>query len=126
MAAEKFNIIHQAYIVLSNPETRNKYNVSGSKVLFARPTIAGEWEKYLKTITVDDFNNASSSYKGSDQEKVEILKEFVNGKGSMVHILNNVPFLRPTDEQRIIKLIQEAIEAGEVARLPIKKLPKKY
>lgn len=113
-------------MVLSNPESRNKYNASGSKVIFARPTIAAEWEKYLKTITIEDFNHASTSYKYSDEEKIDILREFVKGKGSMVHILNTVPFVRPTDESRIIKMIQGAMESEEVPRMAIKKLPKKY
>lgn len=125
-SAEKFNIIHQAYTILSNTESRKTYDEEGSEVLFVKPTVAAQWEKYLKTISTENFNDASNSYKGSAEERVEILREFVNGKGSMIHIFNTVPFVRRGDEIRIIKIIQEAIEAEEVSRITIKKLPKNY
>lgn len=125
-AAEKFNIIHQAYTTLSNVESRMKYNEEGSTVLFARPTIAAEWEKYLKTISIKDMNDAFESYIGSNEEKTQILQEFVKGNGSMIHVYNNVPFVRRNDEARIIKMIQEAFAAGEIQRIAIKKLPKMF
>lgn len=125
-AATKFNIIHQAYIILSNPETRLKYDSEGPNVLFARATIAGEWENYLRTTTTDDFKDASALYKDSNSEKVDILREFVSGNGSMIHLLNNIPFMRKGDEIRITKIVQNAIEAKEIPRIAIKKLPKGY
>lgn len=126
-SADKFNVIHQAYSVLSEPELRCKYDAEGSKVIFARSTsIAAEWENFLKITTADQINNAADTYKGSADEKTDILKEFVNGKGSMVHILNTVPFMRKEDECRVKTIIQKAILSEEIPRIAIKKLPKNY
>lgn len=124
-ASTKFNIIHQAYLILSNPETRKKYDLEGPTVLFAKATVAGEWENYLKTTTTTDLMNASTLYRGSNEEKMDILKEFVAGKGSMIYLLHNVPFLRREDENRVTKIIQDAIVTGDIPHIPIKKLPKK-
>lgn len=126
LSAEKFNIIHQAYMILSNAESRMKYDAEGSKVIFARATMAAEWENYLKTTNVDDLINASTSYKGSAEERADILKEAIAGNGSMIHILNNIPFMRKEDETRIIQIIQEAFITEEIPRIAIKKLPKGY
>lgn len=94
-------------------------------MLFARATAATEWENNLKVVTDEDITNASDSYKGSEKEKVAVLKEFVDGKGSVINILNNVPFVRMEDEPRIIEIIQDAIKNQDVPNIKIKKLPKR-
>lgn len=126
-SAGKFNVIYQAYSILSDTELRLKYDSEGSKVIFAKGnSIASEWENYLKTTTVNDINDAAEAYKGSVDEKNDILKQIVAGKGSMIHVLNTVPFMRKEDENRIIGIIQEAISSGEIQRIAIKKIPKNY
>lgn len=126
-SADKFSVIHQAYSVLSKPELRCKYDAEGSEVIFARATsIAAEWENFLKITTADQINNAADTYKGSADEKTDILKEFVNGKGSIIHVLNTVPFIRKEDAWRIIDIVQRAILSEEIPHFPIKKLPKNY
>lgn len=125
LAAERFNIIHQAYVILSNTESKKRYDDEGSNMLFARATAAAEWENYLKVVTDEDITNASNSYKGSAKERADILKEFVNGNGSIMHIMNNVPFTRRDDEPRIMEIIQNAIKNQDMPNIKIKKLPKR-
>lgn len=125
-ADAKFHIIHQAYLILSNAESRKKYDEGGCKVLFAKTTVAATWENHLKIITEKNILDASASYKNSAEEKTKILHEFVEGKGSITHILNTVPFTRKEDEPSIIATIQKAIENKEIQQLAIKKLPKGY
>lgn len=96
----------------------------GSKVLFSRPTIAAEWESYLKVMN-GDIINASNLYKNSAKERADVLKEFVDGNGSMTHIFNNVPFTRKEDEPRIILMIKDAIANQEIPNIKIKGLPKR-
>lgn len=117
-------MIHQAYVILSNAESKKKYDEVGSKVLFSRPTIAAEWESYLKVMNDEDIIDASNSYKNSAEERADVLKEFIDGKGSMTHIFNNVPFTRREDESRIILIIKDAIANQEVPNIKIKGLPK--
>lgn len=70
--------------------------------------------------------DASTSYKNSAVERANIFRQFVEGKGSMVHIMNTVPFTRKDDEARIITIIRVAIENKEIPQYTIKKLPKGY
>lgn len=125
-ADAKFHSIHQTYLILSNAESRKTYDEGDCKVLFAKPTVSAVWENHLKTTTENDFSDASTSYKNSAAERADILREFIEGKGSMVHVLNTVPFTRKDDESRIIEIIQSAITNKEIERFTIKKLPKGY
>lgn len=123
-AAAKFNIIHQAYSVLSNAELKTKYDLEGSRVLFARPSPTADWENYLKTISEYDVTIASNSYKGSTEERDAVLKEFISSNSSLTHVLNNVPFIRREDEMRLVEMLKEAMEHQEIPRIKIKKMSK--
>lgn len=112
-------------MILSNTESKKKYDAEGSEVLFGRATVAAEWEQFLKVTTDADMSNAMNSYKGSAKERTDVLKEFIDGKGSMIQIMNNVPFTRREDESRIIQIIENAIANQEVSNIKIKKLSKR-
>lgn len=124
VAKEKFAIIHQAYVVLSDPREREKYD-NGSDVLFARATKSSEWEHFLKPTTDSEFNNARINYQNSAKEQNDIEKEFIAGNGSLTHLLNNIPFMRIEDEMRVIEIIKKSIDDGRIPAKKIKKLPRK-
>lgn len=80
-------------------------------MLFARATPSADWEHYLKQISEDYMTMASNSYKESGEERADVLKAFIASRGSITHILHNVPFMRREDEMRIIRMLQEAMTA---------------
>lgn len=123
MANEKFNIVHQAYIILSDTDKRNQYD-AGSDMLFARATVSAQWERFIKPMNNNDIINAREEYQNSEQEKNDILREYKNGKGSMIHILNHLPFMRSEDQNRVIAVINDMVTAGSVEKFKIKKIPK--
>lgn len=110
-------------MVLSDIEKRSKYD-AGSDLLFAKATVAAQWEHFIKPMTNNDISHAQRKYQNSEQEKNYILREYKIGKGSMVHMMNNLPFMRIEDEQRVICIINEMINDGLVEKLKIKKISK--
>lgn len=122
-AQEKFYIIHSAYSILSDPKKKAQYD-TGSSVLFTKATIAAQWENFLKEVNQDDFNNAREKYQGSLTEKNDLIREFVDGKGSMTNLINNIPFMRANDEPRIIEIIKSLMNNGEIPKMVIKKIRK--
>lgn len=122
-ANEKFNIVHQAYLILSDPEKRSQYD-AGSDLLFAKATVAAQWEHFIKPMTSNDITDACEKYQNSEIEKNDILREYKAGKGSMIHMLNNLPFMRFEDEERVLKIINDMIKVGLVEKIKIKKIPK--
>lgn len=123
IAQEKFSIIHQAYSILSNSQERKRYD-DGCNVPFSMATKTSEWEQFLKPSTNNDMNNARFSYQNSFDEQCDVEREFCAGKGSMTHILNNIPFMRTEDQPRIVEIIKKSIDEGRIPDIKIKKLKK--
>lgn len=122
-ACEKFNIIHNAYSILSDPIKKQSYD-AGSDVLFCSITIAARWEKYLKPIEVDEIQAARNQYRGSKEEEADLIREFKNGNGSLTFLLNTIPFMRMEDEARIVDLLRDLMAKGMIPRTTIKRLRK--
>lgn len=115
--------MHQAYSILSNVDKKLKYD-EGNEILFSKATVAAQWEYYLKPVSLIDFKEAREKYKGSAIEKEDIAKAFKEGNGSLIHIFNNIPFMRYEDEVRVIGIINELISNGLLPKMKIKKLKK--
>lgn len=122
-AKAKFNIIHNAYSILSDEAKKKLYDV-GSKVLFTKATIAAKWENFLVEVNEKDIGISRKRYQGSQDEENDIIREFVIGKGSLTHLLNNIPFMRREDENRIIEIVKELIENKKVPNIAMKKIRK--
>lgn len=121
-ANDKFNILHQAYSILVNPETKKVYDAGDTRVIFSKPTVSAKWEHYIAPLTHLAIESARQKYQGSDAEETDILREFIVGKGSMTHLINTIPFMRIEDEPRIIHMIKVFMESGKVPKGPIRKL----
>lgn len=121
-AKERFNIIHHAYSVLSNSETKSLYDAGKADMFWPKTTIAAKWEQYIKTTKTEDIESARAKYQGTSTEEADILREFTVGKGSMTHLLNVIPFMRYEDENRIIEIIKRSIEEKKIPKIPIRKI----
>lgn len=122
-ANKKFNIIHNAYAILSDPEKKKLYD-GGSNVVFTKATIAARWENFLKPVDVFAMETSRNKYQNSEKERKDIIREVVAGKGSMIYLLNNIPFMRVEDEDRIIQLVKKLMDDKKIPILKIKKLKK--
>lgn len=122
IASEKFKILHQAYLVLANPQTKKAYDACDSKTLPTKPTVYGHWEHYFHTVDSNDIDNARAKYQGSPAEENDIIREIVIGKGSLTHLSNNIPFMRNEDEPRIMEIIKRGMEIGKIPKMVIRKI----
>lgn len=121
-AKEKFNILHQAYLVIVDPTTRKAYDDSGQRILFANPTASSKWESFIKPINDVDIETKRRQYQGSTLEENDIIREIQIGKGSVTHLFNTIPFMRYEDEARIIEIIKRCMEAGKMPKMAIRKM----
>lgn len=122
-AIEKFNIIHNAYCILTDASKKKLYD-EGSNVIFTKATVAAKWEHFLRPVELTDFDAAEKKYRGSFEEKTDLIREFNAGKGSMTHLINHIPFMRVEDECRTIEILQNLMDNGEIPKLKIKKIRK--
>lgn len=123
VAKEKFNIIHNAYSILTDATKKKLYD-EGSSVLFTKATLSAQWENNLKPVSTADIDDAKKRYQGSSEEKNDLIRECISGNGAMTHLLNNVPFMRMEDECRIIEILKDLIDNGKLPKIPIKKMRK--
>lgn len=72
------------------------------------------WQQFFKPITAEDISKFEKEFVGSELERGDIKKAYLNGKGSMDYMHNCVPFMSCEDEPRIIAIVKEMIAAGEV------------
>jgi DnaJ family protein C protein 9 len=71
--------------------------------------------QFKDVITTDAIEEFSKAYKGSDEEKDDVLKYYQVGKGDWDSIYENVMVSNPlNDEDRFREYINKAIEEGDV------------
>lgn len=124
ISKEKFAILHQSYVVLSEPNERKLYDEGNDIVFSTKATMTAEWKRFLKPVSSDDIGNARLRYQNSKEEQCAIKREYVAGKGSLTHMLNTVPFMRAEDESRVIGIIQQLINSKDVPAYKLKKIRK--
>lgn len=123
VASEKFTVIHQCYAILTNETTKKQYDDGDTDVIFTKKSRSGLWEQHLKPVSDDDFEQAARTYKNSTKEKEDIIREVVNGNGSMKHLLNTIPYMRIEDQPRILSIIAELTVEKKISNtIKMKKL----
>ncbi|NXU51372.1 DNJC9 protein, partial [Turnix velox] len=118
-ATRRFQILGKVYTVLSNAEQRALYDEQG-RVDEETEALRGEqdWEQYwrllFKKITVKDIEDFEKRYKDSEEELADIKAAYMDFEGDMDQIMESLLCADYTDEPRIRKILEKAIESGEV------------
>ncbi|KAM4703408.1 dnaJ homolog subfamily C member 9 [Rhinophrynus dorsalis] len=119
VATLKFQILGKVYAVLSDKEQRALYDEQGI-VDEECDTLSQErnWEEYwrllFKKITIEDIKAYEEKYKGSEEEKADIIQAYIDFEGDMDGIMESVPCANYEDEPRIRKILQQAIKSKEI------------
>ncbi|KAJ2722713.1 hypothetical protein GGI07_003119 [Coemansia sp. Benny D115] len=118
----EFQRVGLAYAVLKDPRRRQIYDQTGSTKDISDLVEEGrDWDAYFRTLwsgvvdatTIGQF---AKVYKGSEEERSDILAAFAVHKGDLDGILSEVLLAEVEDEPRIIEIIEGAIEAKELKR----------
>ncbi|NXT75733.1 DNJC9 protein, partial [Zapornia atra] len=118
-ATRRFQILGKAYAVLSDAGQRAVYDEQGT-VDEEGEALRGErdWQEYwrllFKKISVKDIEDFEKSYKNSEEELADIKAAYVDFEGDMDRIMESVLCVDYTDEPRLRKIIEKAIDSGEV------------
>ncbi|XP_050522852.1 dnaJ homolog subfamily C member 9 [Daktulosphaira vitifoliae] len=122
-ATEKFKVISQIHALLADPEKRKLYDTTGCVGDDIDPNTADDdfpWETYwrsiFKKITDDDIREFEKNYKGSDDEKRDLKKGYLAGKGDMTFIINMVPFSSVHEEDRLREILEKIIEEEDLPK----------
>jgi len=116
-ATRKFQALGMIHSILSDPEKRSSYDESGSidDSNLSEET-STEWYEYWRAlfpkVTLDDILRFEAGYKGSDQEKQDLIKAYKKFKGNMEKIMQFVILADDNDEERFREILTNAIEEG--------------
>ncbi|XP_053687871.1 J domain-containing protein CG6693 [Sabethes cyaneus] len=117
-ATEKFKVLSKIHSVLSDKDKRALYDEKGIIDEDDEDSLGTNWlamwQQFFKPITTEDISKFEKEFIGSELERGDIKKAYLNGKGSMDYMHNCVPFMSCEDEPRIISIVKEMIASGEV------------
>ncbi|KAI7777723.1 hypothetical protein LA080_003144 [Diaporthe eres] len=119
-ATTAFQSIAFAYAILSDPARRKRYDATGSTSESIVDSEGFNWsdfyrEQFAEAISEDAINKFAAKYRGSDEEKDDVLVAYEQYKGDMDSIYETVMLSDVlADDERFRRIIDEAIESGDV------------
>ncbi|KAL1877329.1 hypothetical protein VTK73DRAFT_8782 [Phialemonium thermophilum] len=123
-AHETFQSIAFAYAVLSDPSRRKRYDETGSTSESVVDSEGFNWsdfyrEQFRDAVSVDAIKKFAKKYKGSKEERDDLLAAYEEFEGRMDDIYEAVMLSDVLeDDGRFRKIIDDAIASGEVRSFP--------
>jgi DnaJ homolog subfamily C member 9 len=125
-ASKKFHAITAAYQILCDVELRTEYDDTGTIPNsndvdddFNAEGKENPWKDYFDRIfgkvSLGDIEAFAMKYKCSDEERRDVIKEFISQKGNLVKMMDYVMLSEPRDAQRWVEdYIQPSVDSGEI------------
>lgn len=121
-ATKKFQALGFIHSLLSDSSRRAQYDRSGRLDDVDDETTddvaAGAWYDYWRDffapVTEEAVLAFEKSYRGSEEEKGDILRSYDVNKGNLDGVLSDIMCSTEEDAPRFVKVIQKAIRAEEV------------
>lgn len=123
-AKAKFQEVAFAYAVLSDPVRRKRYDETGSTSEAVVDSDGFSWSDYYReqfrdAISEEAIKQFAAKYKGSDEEKDDLLAAYEEFEGDMDKIYETVMLSNVLeDDARFREIIDAAIAAKEVPSFP--------
>jgi len=115
IATEKFKVLGKIHSILQDENSRKVYDDCGD---FDEDDMAFNWKEYwfsmFKKIELKDIQKYEMEYIGSETEKRDIKRAYEGSKGNMDVILEMVPFSNCDNEPRILEIVRQMVDDGEV------------
>lgn len=120
---ECFPKIQFAYSILSNPSKRQIYDATGSldhQVGEGAEDELFNWKEYFDTmcqnISIEMINEDRSKYQKSEEEKNDILHNFIYYEGDFLRLFEVIPHLEfdEAEENRVFKIVEDEINDGSL------------
>lgn len=117
---EMFTKIQFAFSILNDPAKRKRYDNTGSLADYDLDDEGFDWKDYFESInekiTVEMVEEDRLKYQGSEEEKYDILNNFIYYDGDFLKLFELIPHLEFTEseEQRVYKIIDKELNNLQV------------
>lgn len=117
---EMFTKIQFAFSILNDPVKRKRYDNTGSLADYDLEDEGFDWKDYFESInekiTVEMVEEDRLKYQGSEEEKYDILNNFIYYDGDFLKLFELIPHLEFTEseEQRVYKIIDKELNNLQV------------
>ncbi|AOA64953.1 hypothetical protein PP7435_CHR4-0568 [Komagataella phaffii CBS 7435] len=118
---EHFQKIQFAYSILSDSKRRKRYDSTGSLDDTALDEDGFDWKEYFETmksqpVTEDLIEEDREKYKGSDEEKQDIIDALQFYEMDVPKLFEAIPHLEfdESEEERIFHLVTELVDSKQV------------
>lgn len=120
-ATRKFQCVSAVYSLLSDESRRGLYDECGEVDDENDPLQQNkDWEEYWRVlfpkVSLKDIEEFEKEYKGSEEEKDDIKKAYIESKGDMSLILDSVMLATVEDETRFRQIIDDMIKKKDVKK----------
>lgn len=127
-----FPKIQFAYSILSDPRRRTRYDTTGSLNDLEEGDESFNWKDYFDSlndkITIEMIDEDRQKYQNSEEEKSDILQNFIYYDGDFLKLFEVIPHLEFTEyeEERVFKIIEQLTQeyADEFSRSSTKSFEK--
>jgi DnaJ family protein C protein 9 len=123
-ANKAFQEIAFAYAVLSDDRRRKRYDLTGSTAETLEDDADFDWlsfyrEQFENVVNEEAINKLSNEYKGSADERKDLLNAYIKGKGSLGTVYQLVMLSDILeDDERFRNIIDEEIAATNIKPFP--------
>ncbi|CAE8683534.1 unnamed protein product [Polarella glacialis] len=124
-ATLKFQALGAVHRILSDATRRKEYDRTGrcpeedeSEGHFGEDRWREYFSKAFHTVTCDSINTFAEHYVGSEEERQDVLGAYTKGGGDLGAVLDSVLLCTEADAPRFEAIVEAAIAASEVPRLP--------
>lgn len=119
-ATKKFQAISKIHSLLSDKHLRKAYDETGEigdEIVKEERDWMYYWRLLFPKITNEDIEKFEKKYKDSVEELNDLKSAYIKCEGDMEGILENVLCSTEDDEGRFRKILQSAIDKGELPKL---------
>ncbi|KAL6712205.1 hypothetical protein ACN47E_000082 [Coniothyrium glycines] len=123
-ANKRFQEIAFAYAVLSDDRRRKRYDLTGSTAETLEDDEDFDWLKFYREqfeniVNEEAINRVANEYKGSAEERKDLLEAYKKYKGSLDRIYGHVMLSNILeDDDRFRQILDEEIEKGTIDSFP--------
>ena len=118
----KFQCVGAVYAVLSDQERRGLYDETGEVEDEMDPLkdTDKDWEEYWRflfpKVTLNDIEKFEKEYRGSEEEREDLKKAYIEAEGEMGQVIDSVMCAREEDEERFREILSDMIRIKEVKK----------